>query len=113
MQDDRDGRLVWSSVETADYRATGASPEDAEGLSDLLSQSATGELVVLLREVDGGRTKISVRTRDGGQDATELTGAFGGGGHARAAGATLAQPLREATESVLGVARQMLDRAGG
>ena len=35
---------------------------------------------------DGDRTKISVRTRDGGLDATVLTGIFGGGGHARAAG---------------------------
>lgn len=113
MEEDREGRLVWSSVQTADYGATGASVEDAEGLSDLLSQSATGELVVLLREVDGGRTKISVRTREGGHDATELTGAFGGGGHARAAGATLNMPLSEATGEVLAVARQMLDRAGG
>ncbi len=113
MEDDRGGRLVWSSVQAADYGATGAASEDAEGLSDLLSQSATGELVVLLREVDGGKTKISVRTREGGYDATELTGAFGGGGHARAAGATVPAPLAEATRSVLGVAREMLDRAGG
>ena len=112
MQDELDGRLVWSSVEAADYQATGASSEDAEGLSDLLSQSATGELVVLLREVDGERTKISVRTRDGGYDATELTGAFGGGGHARAAGATLHLPLPAATDEVLSVARRMLDQAG-
>jgi phosphoesterase RecJ-like protein len=113
MEDDRDGRLVWSSVQMADYEATGATVEDAEGLSDLLSQSATGELVVLLREVDRGKTKISVRTRDGGHDATELTGAFGGGGHARAAGATLNASLADATREVLGVARQLLDRAGG
>ena len=34
-----------------------------------------------------------VRTKPGGVDATVLTGAFGGGGHARAAGATIALPV--------------------
>ena len=36
-------------------------------------------------------TRLSVRTKPGGVDATVLTGAFGGGGHARAAGATIAR----------------------
>ena len=38
-------------------------------------------------------------------DATVLTGTFGGGGHARAAGATIALPLKEAW-------RIVIDRAG-
>ena len=37
-----------------------------------------------------------MRTKPGGVDATVLTGAFGGGGHARAAGATVALPVAEA-----------------
>ena len=43
-------------------------------------------------------TRISVRTKPGGVDATVLTGAFGGGGHARAAGATVDRPLDAARE---------------
>jgi phosphoesterase RecJ-like protein len=34
-------------------------------------------------------------------DATALTGRFGGGGHARAAGATLDEPLDEARATVV------------
>jgi phosphoesterase RecJ-like protein len=108
LAEEQDGRLVWSSVRSTDFAETGSGPEDAEGLSDLVSQSATGELVILFRE-SGPRTKISVRTREGGQDATVLTGAFGGGGHARAAGATLDQPLDSAIETVLAQARAMLN----
>ena len=108
LADDLGGRLVWSSVRSADFDETQTGPEDAEGLSDLLSQSATGELVILFRE-NGPRTKISVRTREGGQDATVLTGAFGGGGHARAAGATIDLPLDRAVDEVLAHARGMLD----
>ena len=79
-----EGRLVWSAVYETDFGTTGASVADAEGLSDILSQSATAELMVLFRE-NGQRTKISIRTPDGGPDATVLAGAFGGGGHARTA----------------------------
>jgi phosphoesterase RecJ-like protein len=102
-----DGRLVWTSLHDGDYAATGTSPEDAEGLSDLLSQSAEGQLVIVFR-ANGKRTKISVRTRDGGLDATELTIKFGGGGHARAAGATIDLPLDEAIAAVLAEARPMV-----
>ncbi len=111
MAEDLDGRLVWTALREEDYAATGAGPEDAEGLSDLLSQSASGEIVVLFREIQG-RTKISVRTREGGPDATVLTGKFGGGGHARAAGATLDLALDAAMTAVLSAARPMLTRSG-
>jgi phosphoesterase RecJ-like protein len=111
LTEELDGRLVSASLLEGDYAATGAGPEDAEGLSDLLGQSASGELVVLFRDV-GQRTKISVRTRDGGPDATVLTGAFGGGGHARAAGATIDLPVEQAMAAVLAAARAMLDGRG-
>lgn len=112
LESERDGRLVWSALYDADYGATGATVEDVEGLSDLLSQSASAELMLLFRDM-GERTKISVRTRDGGPDATALTGAFGGGGHARAAGATLALPISQAIPAVLEAARRTLDERGG
>jgi bifunctional oligoribonuclease and PAP phosphatase NrnA len=41
-------------------------------------------------------------------DATVLTGAFGGGGHARAAGASVAAPLAEARTKVLAEAARLL-----
>jgi phosphoesterase RecJ-like protein len=94
------GRLVWSTLELADLAASGADSAESEGLIDLLSQSETSEAAILFKE-DGDSTRISVRTRDGGVDATALAGTFGGGGHARAAGATLALPLSEARAVVL------------
>lgn len=107
MQEDAGGRLVWTTVEDADYAATGALPADGEGLSDMLSQSATADVAILFKEA-GPHTRISVRTREGGVDATVLTGRFGGGGHARAAGATVPLPLAEARPAVLREARQLL-----
>ncbi|MGA2512185.1 MAG: DHH family phosphoesterase [Candidatus Limnocylindrales bacterium] len=100
MGADLDGRLVWSTLELGDLVATGAGSAESEGLIDLLAQSETSEAAILFKE-GGDSTRISIRTRDGGVDATVLAGAFGGGGHARAAGATLTLPLDEARAAVL------------
>ena len=94
------GRVVWSTLEQADMAAAGATPEQSEGLIDLLSQAENAEVAILFKEA-GASTRISVRTRTGGVDATVLTGSFGGGGHARAAGATLNVPVAEARPIVL------------
>ncbi|HSH21469.1 MAG TPA: DHH family phosphoesterase [Candidatus Caenarcaniphilales bacterium] len=102
-----DGRLVWTVLEQADLTRTGSTRADAEGLIDLLSQSATADIAILFKEAEG-ETRISVRTSEGGADATVLTGRFGGGGHARAAGATVPLPLPQATAAVLREAEQLL-----
>jgi bifunctional oligoribonuclease and PAP phosphatase NrnA len=102
LQSDLDGRLVWSTLELADLTASGALAAESEGLIDLLAQSETSEAAVLFKEVDGGgSTRISIRTRDGGVDATVLAGTFGGGGHARASGATVPLSLEDARNAVL------------
>ena len=59
----------------------------------------------------GAETRLSVRTRDGGVDAIELTSAFGGGGHARAPGATVESPLEAARPKVLELAGQLIAAA--
>ncbi len=101
-----DGRVVWSTLELADMDATGAISEHSEGLIDLLGQSETAEVAILFKEQADG-TRLSVRTRPGGVDATVLAGRFGGGGHARAAGATVALPVAEARPVVLGEATRL------
>ena len=71
------------------------SPPHSEGIIDLLAQAEEAEIAIVFKEAGEG-TRISVRTKPGGVDATVLTGAFGGGGHARAAGATIAAARRRA-----------------
>ena len=85
----------------------GSVPSHSEGLIDLLAQSETAEVAILFKEAGPDSTRISVRTKPGGVDATKLTGAFGGGGHARAAGATVAAPLAEARVRVLAEAERL------
>lgn len=101
-----DRRVVWSSLLDADLVATGTSPANSEGIIDLLSQADTAEVTIIFKEAPD-ETRISVRTRPDGVDATVLTAAFGGGGHARAAGATIRQPLDTARTAVLAEARRL------
>jgi phosphoesterase RecJ-like protein len=102
-----DGRVVWSSITEADLAATGAERPHSEGIIDLLSQAEAAEVVILFKEA-GSATRVSVRTRPGGVDATVLTGRFGGGGHARAAGASIDKPLDEARPPVLAEAHRLV-----
>jgi phosphoesterase RecJ-like protein len=109
MQSDLAGRLVWSTLELDDLIASGADAAESEGLIDLLSQSETSEAAILFKEVGGGgSTRLSIRTRDGGVDATVLAGTFGGGGHARASGATVQLPLEAARDVVLARASELV-----
>ena len=102
-----DGRIVWSTMTDADLVATGTRQAHSEGIIDLLAQAEDAEVAILFKE-DARGTRLSVRTKPGGVDATVLTGAFGGGGHARAAGATLALPIKEATGPVLAEASRLV-----
>lgn len=106
-----DGRLVWATLLPADLEQAGAVAEQSEGIIDLLAQSALAEVAILFRE-QGDQTRISTRTRDAGVDAIVLTSAFGGGGHPRAAGATVRLPLEQAREAVLAHAIGLIDALG-
>jgi bifunctional oligoribonuclease and PAP phosphatase NrnA len=94
------GRIIHSTLLDADLAATGATAPHSEGIIDLLAQSEAAEVAILFKEAGEG-TRLSVRTKPGGVDATVLTGRFGGGGHARAAGATILLPVDEARRAVL------------
>jgi phosphoesterase RecJ-like protein len=100
------GRIVHSTLLDADLAATGAIAAHSEGIIDLLAQSETAEVAIMFKEAGEG-TRISVRTKPGGVDATVLTGRFGGGGHARAAGATIVLPVAEARRAVLAEAEAL------
>ena len=107
MQVEEGGRLVHAALTQADLGAAGATPSQSEGIIDLLSQSETADLVVLFSEQRDATTRLSMRT-SARVDATRLAERFGGGGHARAAGATVQLPLAAAQERVLAEARAVL-----
>jgi phosphoesterase RecJ-like protein len=105
-----EGALVWSEITQAMLAEAGADMQESEGVIDQLQSIDALEIAVLFKESPDGTTKISVRTRDP-HDATAICIPFGGGGHRRAAGAELADPLAVAERRVLDLARAQI-RAG-
>jgi len=105
----RDGRIVHAAQTLEMLRATGSDPTATEGFVDLLASTKDGAITVLFKEVDPSHVRVSVRTIDPA-DAVAITLAFGGGGHARAAGCSLDVPLGEAVQRVLDECERELDR---
>ena len=101
------GLVIYSTLTIADVTEIGALSSHSEGIIDLLSQSEIAEVAILFKEAGPATTRISVRTKPGGVDATVLTGLFGGGGHARAAGASVDTDAAQARGRVLPEAEQL------
>lgn len=85
-----------------DFEETGGTKADVEDVIEI-PRSLIGNRVAIFfygNEDDHAETRVSVRTREP-LDATALVRPFGGGGHARAAGCTIKEPLAQAKKSFL------------
>ncbi len=95
-----EGKLAFATVEQKDFKATGASAADTEGLVNQCLTIANTLAAFSAVEQQNGRVKISFRSRPG-VDVSALAEQFGGGGHKQASGATLPGPMRVAVSRVL------------
>jgi phosphoesterase RecJ-like protein len=105
-----DGRIVFASMTAAMLERAGEQPTASEGFVDLLGSTRAADINVLFKEAEPDRVRVSVRTTERA-DAVAITSAFGGGGHARAAGCTVIQPMEAAREQVLAECERELARA--
>lgn len=108
LQQEEEGRLVWSYVSYDDFLALGASDEDTEGIITQLRSVRDSVVLALLREVKPGRVRVSVRSRDERIDMAKLAERFGGGGHRMAAGFWVDGGIEEAREQVIGALREWM-----
>jgi len=96
-----DGRLAVLQIRKEDFARTGARPDETENLVNEPLKIATVEAVALLTEQEEC-IRISFRSREA-LDVSAVAGCFGGGGHARAAGARVEAPLAEVRKRVVEV----------
>lgn len=84
---DKPHRFLWSIITKKDLADTGSKADETGGIIDeLMSNAPNTDVVMLLKEKDGGMLSGSIRTIAEGIDASEIAAFFGGGGHAKAAG---------------------------
>jgi bifunctional oligoribonuclease and PAP phosphatase NrnA len=101
-----DGRIAWTSVTQEMLRASGAPMEESEGIVGQLRAIAGVRVALLFKEEPDG-VRVSLRARAGIR-ANIIAEAFGGGGHAAAAGFTATGPLPEVMRRTLAAVRQEL-----
>jgi bifunctional oligoribonuclease and PAP phosphatase NrnA len=106
-QIEQEGRLIYTWIELADFEETGALPSDSEDLVNMTLTVAGTEVALILVEQPRGGFKLSLRSRSD-VDCARLAEQFGGGGHKRAAGATIREPLEAARAKVLDAVRAAL-----
>lgn len=108
IQQEEDGRLVWSHLSYEDFAELEATDEDTEGIITQLRAVRDSVVLALLREVKRGRVRVSVRSRDERVDVAKLAEKFGGGGHRMAAGFWVEGNITEAKEKVIRALREWM-----
>jgi len=106
---DESGRIAWIYVTEEMFRRTGTGAEDLEGFINHARSVDGVEVAMMFVEMDGSKTKVSLRSKDE-VNVARIASVFGGGGHERAAGCTVDLPLHQAIKAVMGAVKEALFR---
>jgi bifunctional oligoribonuclease and PAP phosphatase NrnA len=109
LQVDEEARLAWMVVNADTADRLGATGEDFDGLIEHVRSVEGTEIAMLIRGMADGTTKVSFRS-NGGADVNRLARLFGGGGHVKAAGATVQDDPQAVAERVVAAARDATTR---
>ncbi|MBI3792742.1 MAG: DHH family phosphoesterase [Gemmatimonadetes bacterium] len=99
--------LAWISLEPGALERHHVSPEDLDGLAEYPRSIAGTRLALFFRDLGHDRVKVSFRST-GRVDVNVLARQFGGGGHAKAAGALIPGVLSAVRPQVIAAARAYL-----
>lgn len=83
------------------FRKTGTNREYTEGFVEFLKEMKGVEVACFLREIGGGKYKISMRSK-GDIDVAVVARTFGGGGHRKAAGCTIEGDIDDVKNKLVG-----------
>lgn len=106
------GRMEYHADNRLAVLTTSGPGDDLGGGSDLLLDILRAvdavEVVLFLRHIEGGRAKLSARSKRD-FDVNALARRFGGGGHIKASGATLDGPFEDAHRALVAAALEELE----
>ena len=103
--------LSWISVPAGAMERFGVRSEDLDGIVEHPRSIAGTRLALFFRDLGHGKVKVSFRST-GDVDVNALARGFGGGGHAKAAGALVAGSLDVVRDTVVEAARRYLAALG-
>ena len=102
----RDGKIALALIRRTDIDKTGSDMDDLDSIAALTRQIEGVQVGITITENKDLTCKISVRTTKE-VDASAICAKCGGGGHLRAAGATLSCGIEEARARILEAAEQV------
>ncbi len=95
-------RIATAYVTKEMFEKTGTDRESAEGFVEHLKEIRGIDVACVLREVEDGRFKVSMRSK-GDADVAMVAQKFGGGGHGKAAGCSIeARDVLDARSKLIG-----------
>lgn len=104
------GRLIWSYATEETLAAAGADANMDDGFSSVLRDIEGVQIAAFFKNYDNApETRLSLRS-EAPYNVAEFCMRFGGGGHPRAAGATIKKPLTEAMDLIIGELQKELNR---
>jgi phosphoesterase RecJ-like protein len=103
-----DQRISWLWVNSEDTEESGATNDDLEGLVNYPRNIEGVEVGLLFKQNGQESVKVSLRSA-GRVNVAAVAQHFGGGGHVRAAGCRLTDPLPEVIRQVVDVVQKALD----
>jgi len=103
--------LAWISVPAGVVERYALRSEDLDGLVEHPRSIAGTRMALFFRDLGHGKVKISFRST-GDVDVNVFARTFGGGGHAKAAGAMIGGSLDEVRTRVVEAARAYLEAGG-
>lgn len=106
-----EGRLIWSHATNETLRSVEATPDMDDNLSGVLRDIEGVQVAAFFKNYDDPTiTRLSLRSA-APYNAAEFCQQYGGGGHARAAGATIKLPINEAIPLVVNDLQNMMSGA--
>lgn len=107
LRSECDGRLAWTKITREMFKTSGVEYVETDVIIDLIRAVGEVEVVILFRELGEKKTKVGFRSKHT-VDVSKLAGQFGGGGHVRAAGASLNESIDNVIDKVLSEARPLM-----
>ena len=107
-----DGKIAWLWLTYEDAAEAGLPPAEIEGLVQYPRMVEGVEVALLFKELEPGRTRVSLRSQRY-VDVSSIARAFGGGGHLRAAGCTVAAPVDRAVPLLVEACRSAVRQGQG
>jgi bifunctional oligoribonuclease and PAP phosphatase NrnA len=99
--------LAWLSMPAGMLERYDVRQEDLDGIVEHARSIAGTRMALFFRDLGYGKVKLSFRST-GAVDVNAFAQQYGGGGHAKAAGALIAGTLDDVRERVIAAARQFL-----